>query len=190
MNRNVYRSILRSIMRIRFIYGLLIASSLLVTGSLHAWPTNSLTEGDLAPDFTLPDQEEVKHTLTDYRGQKVLVYFYPKDDTPGCTKEACGLRDAFADYQAADIVILGISYDTPESHLAFIARHQLPFTLLSDTKKEVAGLYGTRGIYPLAMRRSFLINEEGRIIKIITDVDVTTHSQDVLGYFRDTPLQP
>jgi peroxiredoxin Q/BCP len=177
-------------MRTRFIYGLLIASSLLVTGSLHAWPTNSLTEGDLAPDFTLLDQEEVNHTLADYRGQKVLVYFYPKDDTPGCTKQACGLRDAFADYQAADIVILGISYDTPESHRAFIARHQLPFTLLSDAKKEVAGLYGTRGIYPLAMRRSFLINEEGRIIKIITDVDVTTHSQDVLGYFRESALQP
>lgn len=177
-------------MRIRFTYGLLIASSLLVTGNLQAWPINSLTEGDLAPDFTLPDQGEVNHTLSDYRGQKVLVYFYPKDDTPGCTKEACGLRDAFADYQAANIAILGISYDTPESHRAFIAKHQLPFTLLSDAKKEVAGLYGTKGIYPLAMRRSFLLDEEGRIIKIIVDVDVTSHSQDVLRFFRETAPQP
>ena len=176
-------------MRTDFTYGLLLASSLLVTGILHAWPSNSLAEGDLAPEFTLPDQDEADHTLSDYRGQKVLVYFYPKDDTPGCTKEACGLRDAYADYQAANIAILGISYDTPTSHRAFIDKHQLPFTLLSDAKKQVAELYGTKGIYPLAMRRSFLIDEDGRIVKIITNVDVTTHSQDVLRYFSEASLQ-
>ncbi|UCD39377.1 MAG: peroxiredoxin [Fidelibacterota bacterium] len=169
--------------------GLLSAGVWLAATALLAWP-QGLKEGDLAPDFTLPDQDEVNHTLSDYRGQKLLVYFYPKDDTPGCTKEACGLRDAYADYEAANIAILGISYDTPGSHRKFREKHNLPFTLLSDSKKVVAELYGTRGIYPLAIRRSFLINEEGYIVKIIKDVDVTTHSQDVLQHFRESAPQP
>ncbi|MCH7496548.1 MAG: peroxiredoxin [Candidatus Marinimicrobia bacterium] len=149
-----------------------------------------LAEGDLAPDFTLPDQHEVDRSLSDYRGQRVLVYFYPKDDTPGCTKEACGLRDVYAEYQTANIVILGISYDSPESHRDFIAKHELPFALLSDARKEVSKLYGTKGIYPMAIRRSFLIDEDGRVVKIIKDVDVTTHNQDVLRYFREAAAQP
>jgi peroxiredoxin Q/BCP len=169
--------------------GLLLAGLWLLAGVLYAWP-GDLNAGDLAPDFTLPDQDEVEHTLSDYNGQKVLVYFYPKDDTPGCTKEACGLRDAYGDYEAANIVILGISFDTAESHRKFREKHSLPFPLLSDTKKTVAAAYGTKGVYPLAIRRSFLINEEGRIIKIIKDVDVTTHSQDVLKYFREAAPQP
>ncbi len=169
--------------------GLLIAGILMMSGSLPGW-SNSLKEGDLAPDFTLPDQDGVDHSLSDYRGQRVLVYFYPKDDTPGCTKEACGLKDDFEDYQAANIVILGISYDLPESHHLFREKYSLPFTLLSDSKKEVAASYGTKGIYPLAVRRSFLIDEAGRILKIIKDVDITTHSQDVLKYFREAASQP
>ncbi|UCH11682.1 MAG: thioredoxin-dependent thiol peroxidase [Fidelibacterota bacterium] len=169
--------------------GLLLVGLWLLAGVLYAWPAD-LKEGDLAPDFTLPDQDGVEHTLSDYQGQKVLVYFYPKDDTPGCTKEACGLRDAYTEYEASNIVILGISYDTAESHRQFREKHSLPFTLLSDTKKTVSAAYGTKGIYPLAIRRSFLIDEEGRIIKIIKDVDVTTHSQDVLKYFREAAPQP
>ncbi|MCK4577314.1 MAG: peroxiredoxin [Candidatus Marinimicrobia bacterium] len=146
--------------------------------------------GDPAPEFALPDQDEVIHRLSDYQGRRVLVYFYPKDDTPGCTKEACGLRDAFNEYQEADIVILGISYDTPESHRDFREKHSLPFTLLSDTEKEVAALYGTKGLYPLAIRRSFLVDREGHVVKIIEDVDVTSHSQDVLKAFREAESLP
>ncbi|MFB0516867.1 MAG: thioredoxin-dependent thiol peroxidase [Candidatus Neomarinimicrobiota bacterium] len=169
--------------------GLLAITALVLIGVLLAW-SSALKEGDLAPDFTLPDQDSVNHTLSDYRGQKVLVYFYPKDDTPGCTKEACSLRDDYEEYQAADIVILGISYDSAESHQQFREKYNLPFTLLSDSKKEVAAAYGTKGIYPMAIRRSFLIDAEGHIVKIIKDVDVTTHSQDVLRYFREAAPQP
>lgn len=176
-------------MRNRIIIGSTSACLLLLTGLLLAWPDEGLQEGAMAPDFTLPDQDGVEHTLSDYRGQKVLVYFYPKNDTPGCTKEACGLRDAFAEYQAANIVILGISYDTPESHQQFREKHNLPFTLLSDNKKEVSELYGTKGVYPLAIRRSFLIDEQGVLLKIIKDVDVTTHSQDVLRIFSEATAQ-
>ncbi len=169
--------------------GLLLGGVLILASGLLGWP-NSLNEGDLAPDFTLPDQDGVNHTLSEYRGQKVLVYFYHKDDAPGCTKEACGLRDDYQDYQAANIVILGISYDTPESHRQFRDKYNLPFNLLSDGKKEIAASYGTKGIYPRASRRSFLIDEEGHILKIIKDVDITTHSQDVLRYFREAAPQP
>ncbi len=150
----------------------------------------ALAPGDRAPEFELPDQEGITHRLSDYGGQKVLVYFYPKDGTPGCTKEACGLRDAYSDYQAADIIILGISYDDSESHQKFRDEHNLPFTLLSDLTKEVAAAYETKGRYPLASRRSFLIDEEGQIIHIIRDVDVTTHSQDVLRLFREAETIP
>lgn len=140
-------------------------------------------EGGLAPDFTLPDQNGMMHTLSDYRGQNVLIYFYPKDFTPGCTKQACGVRDSYGQFQASNIVVLGISYDSQESHQAFIDKHNLPFSLLSDETHEVAELYGTKGRYPMAIRRSFLIDSNGRIIKILADVDVTSHAQDVLNYF-------
>lgn len=169
--------------------GLVIIGWLIAANGVNA-ASGSLAVGDSAPPFDLPDQDGEIHSLLDYSGQKVLVYFYPKDDTPGCTKEACGLRDAYADYQAANIVIFGISFDTPESHQQFREKYNLPFTLLSDLDKKVATAYGTKGVYPLAIRRSFLINEQGRIIKIITDVDVTSHSEDVLRFFREAEAQP
>ena len=169
--------------------GLAIIGWLIAASGVNA-ASGTLAVGDPAPPFDLPDQDGEIHSLLDYSGQKVLVYFYPKDDTPGCTKEACGLRDAYADYQAANIVIFGISFDTPESHQQFREKYNLPFTLLSDLDKKVATAYGTKGVYPLAIRRSFLINEQGRIIKIITDVDVTSHSEDVLRFFREADAQP
>lgn len=169
--------------------GLLLSGWLIIASGLNA-ASGTLAVGDSAPPFALPDQDGEIHSLLDHSGQKVLVYFYPKDDTPGCTKEACGLRDAHTDYQAANIVIFGISFDTPESHQQFREKYHLPFTLLSDLDKKVATAYGTKGVYPLAIRRSFLINEQGRIIKIITDVDVTSHSEDVLRYFREADAQP
>ena len=141
--------------------------------------------GDTAPAFTLPDQDGVGQSLSDYQGVKVLLYFYLRDDTPGDTKEARDLRDDFARYQAAGIVILGISFDPVDSHAAFKSKHNLPFTLLSDADKSVSRLYGTQGRYPFASRRSFLIDESGTIIHVIKEVDVTTHSRDVLTVFEE-----
>ncbi len=142
------------------------------------------------PDFSVAATGGQTVSLKDCRGKNLVVYFYPKDGTPGCTKEACGLRDTYTDYQAANIAILGISFDDAESHRQFRAEHNLPFALLSDADKTVAEAYGTKGRYPLAIRRSFLIDEEGRIVSIISDVDVTTHSQDVLRLFRGTESLP
>jgi len=144
-----------------------------------------LTVGQPAPEFSLPDQDGQMHSLSDYLGQKVLVYFYPKDNTPGCTREACGLRDSYSIYESAGIVILGISFDGAEAHQKFIEKHKLPFTLLSDLDHSVATAYGAKGSYPLALRKSFLIDEAGTIVRIIGKVDVTTHSEDVLRLFDE-----
>jgi thioredoxin-dependent peroxiredoxin len=140
-----------------------------------------------APDFTLPDQDGVEHTLSQYRGQWVLLYFYPKDDTPGCTKEACSIRDAFPEFQKLNIKVLGVSVDPPESHKKFAEKHQLPFTLLADTHKKVVTHYGVWGQkhfmgreYEGTLRSSFLIDPTGAIEKIYTDVKPEGHAEEVL----------
>jgi len=140
--------------------------------------------GDPAPDFTLKDQDGKEHTLSEYRGQRVVVYFYPKDDTPGCTKEACGIRDQFEDFSKAHIQVLGISYDSVESHKKFQEKYHLPFTLLADTDKTVAKRYGADGLV-FASRKTFLINEKGVIMKIYPKVSVTEHATEILKDFSD-----
>jgi len=100
-----------------------------------------LDAGKIAPDFALPDEKEEIHRLSDYRGKVVVLYFYPKDNTPGCTREAVGFRDDFEAYQRAGVVILGVSPDSPERHARFKAKHNLPFTLLADTEHKVCELY-------------------------------------------------
>ena len=95
---------------------------------------NDLNIGDKAPDFTLVDQDSTEHTLSEYFGKKIVVYFYPKDDTPGCKKEACSIRDNYALFEENDIVVFGLSYDSPASHKKFAEKYDLPFTLLSDEK--------------------------------------------------------
>ena len=110
----------------------------------------AITEGRKAPDFTLEDAGGKKVTLSDLRGRDVVVYFYPKDDTPGCTKEACGFRDHWKDLQKAGVVVLGVSADSGESHKKFAAKYRLPFTLLSDTDRKVMtawGAYGDKMMY-------------------------------------------
>ncbi len=141
----------------------------------------------LAPDFTLPDQDGKEHSLSEYRGQWVLVYFYPKDDTPGCTKEACSIRDAFPRFQELNIKVLGISVDSPESHKKFAEKYQLPFTLLSDVHKKVVAHYGVWGEkkfmgreYEGVIRSSFLIDPTGTIEKIYTEVKPEKHAEEVL----------
>ena len=104
-----------------------------------------LEQGTLAPDFTLPDENGKEHSLSDYQGGHVLLYFYPKDDTPGCTTEACNFRDDYSQYQDAAVTILGVSPDTSSSHLKFKEKYQLPFTLLADADHSVCDLYGVWG---------------------------------------------
>ncbi len=142
--------------------------------------------GDFAPDFQLLDQKRQLRSLKEFRGQKVVVYFYPKDDTPGCTKEACSFRDSYELYRQHGIVVIGISYDTPESHQKFAEKYQLPFILLADTAKTVAKMYGAYGgmarwFFP--KRMTFLIDESGKVVHVFRNVDVTTHAREVLKVY-------
>lgn len=139
--------------------------------------------GQPAPDFALPDETNALRSLREFRGKKIVFYFYPKDDTPGCSKQACSFRDAENFYQDHNIVVIGINYDTPETHRQFKQKYELPFTLLSDMKKQVSGLYGARhgfGPEPFPRRITFLINEQGIITHIIENVEVEKYATEVL----------
>ncbi|MEC9273795.1 MAG: peroxiredoxin [Candidatus Neomarinimicrobiota bacterium] len=142
-----------------------------------------LNEGQIAPDFTLFDQDGTPHTLSLYKGKKVVIYFYPKDDTPGCTKEACSIRDSYDDFTNQDIEVFGISYDNSETHQQFIQKYKLPFNLLSDSDKLVSQLYGTKGAF-FPVRKTFLIDEFGKIVKIYDQVSVLDHGNDILRDFN------
>ena len=145
-----------------------------------------------APNFKLLDQNGKEHTLAYHRGSYVLIYFYPKDDTPGCTKEACAIRDSFPDFKKLKIVVFGVSVDSVESHKKFEEKYELPFTLLSDDKKEVVKKYGVWGKkklmgheYEGTLRTSFLIDPAGKIAKIYEDVNPMTHAAEVLADLND-----
>jgi peroxiredoxin Q/BCP len=163
-----------------FLY-LVIMSSYLMAGDV-------LPIGTKAPDFELPDADGKMHKLSDYIGHKVILYFYPKDGTPGCTKEACNLRDNYEILQEKGIIILGISYDDAESHQKFIKEHQLPFTLLSDSEKKVADLYGAKGGilgFVGARRITYLIDENGKIMHVFKDVDTSGHAEQILSILKE-----
>jgi peroxiredoxin Q/BCP len=152
----------------------------------------SLDVGTLAPDFTLPDQDGKPHTLSQYRGQYVLLYFYPKDDTPGCTKEACAIRDEFPHFESLNVRVLGISVDSVKSHKKFAEKFHLPFTLLADEHKKVVHHFGVWGEkrfigqeYEGTFRTSFLIDPTGSIEKIYVDVKPSTHAEEVLKDLRE-----
>ena len=141
-----------------------------------------------APDFKLPDQDEKIHSLKDYKGQWVLLYFYPKDDTPGCTKEACAIRDSFPSFGKLKAAVLGVSVDSVKSHKKFADKYELPFTLLSDEKKKVVKLYGVWDKkkmmgreYMGILRTSFLIDPQGKIVKIYENVKPEIHAGEVLA---------
>ncbi len=147
---------------------------------------NTLAVGEMAPDFTLLDENRTPRTLSNYSGNKIVLYFYPKDDTAHCTKQACALRNSYSEYDERGIMIIGINYDSPQSHKNFKGEHQLPFMLLSDTDKKVAKMYGAyKGIfrYFVPARITFLINEEGTIIHIFHDVNVSTHADQIINAF-------
>jgi len=148
----------------------------------------NLKVGDQAPDFVLNDENGRKHSLSAYRGQPVVLYFYPRDDTPGCTTEACNFRDDFSAYEDADVTILGVSADDEKSHMNFKEKYSLPFTLLADTNKEVVNQYGVWGKksmygkeYEGIHRTTFLIDADGKIAQIFEKVKPSTHSDEVLN---------
>lgn len=138
-----------------------------------------INEQEKAPDFTLLNQDEKQVSLSDFSGKWVLLYFYPKDDTPGCTTEACSLRDNFPFYEETGISIIGISQDTVISHKRFMEKYDLPFELLSDLEGKVSEIYGS-GIGDTPKRISYLINPEGIIVKAYPKVSPPTHAQEVL----------
>jgi thioredoxin-dependent peroxiredoxin len=140
--------------------------------------------GQKAPDFTLPSQKGTPVSLDSYRGKWVVLYFYPKDMTPGCTLEAHNFEQDLSRYQAANAAIVGVSVDSVDSHKQFCTKDSLTFTLLSDTDKKVVAEYGSLGNYAgfkIAKRNTFLINPEGKIVKVWTKVDPAHHSQEVLA---------
>ncbi|MEK7649387.1 MAG: thioredoxin-dependent thiol peroxidase [Patescibacteria group bacterium] len=147
-----------------------------------------LKEGSKAPAFNLPDQSGTNHSLKDYVGKWLLIYFYPKDDTPGCTTEACTIRDSFTDFKKSKIAILGVSTDSITSHEKFARKYQLPFPLLADTDKKMVEAYGVWGekkfmgrTYMGTRRMSFLINPEGKIAKMYSEVKPKEHADQVLA---------
>lgn len=146
-----------------------------------------ISAGQPAPTFTLLDENETEHSLSDYRGKPVVLYFYPKDDTPGCTKEACGFRDDYSVYEQAGVEILGVSPDTPKSHAKFKAKYDLPFHLLADTDKEVCHAYDVWGMkksygreYEGVFRTTYLIDSEGNIAQVFKNVRPADHSAEIL----------
>ena len=151
-----------------------------------------LKEGDKAPDFTSVDGQGKTVRLKDLRGKKVVLYFYPKDDTPGCTKEACSFRDSFAKFKKRGIEVLGVSFDSEARHNKFAEKYDLPFRLLADTDRAISEGYGTYGekkfmgrTYMGILRMTFLIDEKGKIKKIFSKVKPEDHAEEVLAAFNE-----
>jgi thioredoxin-dependent peroxiredoxin len=145
-------------------------------------------EGKPAPDFELASDTGEQVKLSSLRGKPVVLYFYPKDDTPGCTRQACGIRDAWGAFQRAGAVVLGVSPDRESSHARFKAKYELPFTLLADPEHEVAEAYGVWGEKSFAGRKymgversTFVIGADGTVTRVMRKVDPKTHADDVLA---------
>lgn len=151
-----------------------------------------LKQGDMAPDFLLKDSFGKDVSLSDFRGKKVVVYFYPKDNTPGCTKEACSFRDVYDLILAEGAVVLGISADSETSHAKFRERYNLPFHLLSDIEHKAAEAYETWGekklygrTYMGMLRTTFIVDEQGKIIKVFPKIKLDQHGEEVLNVLRE-----
>ena len=148
---------------------------------------SELKEGDIAPQFTAKDQNGNTVSLSDFSGKDVILYFYPKDDTPGCTTEACNFRDNYQLLEQKGFTVIGVSTDDEHSHQKFISKYQLPFTLISDTDKSIVEAYGVwieKNMYGKkymgTARKTFIIDKNGTIKKIINKVDTSASSQQVL----------
>ena len=150
-----------------------------------------LKEGDLAPGFTANDQNGQPVSLSDYRGKDIILYFYPKDDTPGCTTESCNFRDNYQGLVSKGFEVIGVSVDDEKSHQKFISKYQLPFTLLADTDKKIVEAYGVwveKNLYGKkymgTARKTFVIGQDGKIKKIIDKVDTKNSSQQVMDLIK------
>lgn len=151
-----------------------------------------ITSGIPAPDFTLLDDAGITRRLSDYRGQNLVLYFYPKDDTPGCTTEACNFRDDYSAYVNAGVTILGVSPDTSKSHAKFKQKYQLPFPLLADEDHAVCEAYGVWGLkkmmgreYMGVLRTTFVISPDGKIKKVFLEVKPAGHSAEVMSALKE-----
>lgn len=150
-----------------------------------------LAVGTQAPEFTTTDQDGKRRSLSDFKGKKVILYFYPKDNTPGCTKEACAFRDHFAEFRRLGVEILGVSIDHEKSHHAFVQKYNLPFTLLADADKRLVETYGVWGEkrlygkkYMGTTRVTYLIDEAGKIAAVFPKVKPDTHPEEILAVLR------
>jgi peroxiredoxin Q/BCP len=164
----------------RFSWLAAVAATAALAGAARSEPAM----GEAAPEFRLQDQNGQWHTLAQHRGQWIALYFYPKDQTPGCTKEACSFRDNIFAFEAIGAVVMGVSLDDVKSHEEFAKKYHLPFPLLADTGGAVAESYGVLRdlwIIKLAKRQSFLIDPQGRIAKHYGDVDPEAHTAQVLA---------
>jgi peroxiredoxin Q/BCP len=162
---------------------LLLASLFFLLTVSLAFGGDYLQPGSKAPDFKLKDGEGKTHKLSDYKGKTVVIYFYPKNDTPGCTAQACNIRDNYQALLDRNITVLGISYDEQESHKEFAKKYDLPFPLLADVEKEVANMYGAKSTFTgifVASRITYIIDGEGKILHLIKDVDTKNHTQQIL----------
>jgi thioredoxin-dependent peroxiredoxin len=151
-----------------------------------------LEVGQNAPEFSLSDQKGDKHSLKDYKGRWVLLYFYPRDNTPGCTKEACAIRDSYPDFEKLNIKVFGVSTDSVERHEKFASKFELPFTLLSDHEKKTVEDYNVWRLKKMAgreyfgiLRMSFLIDPNGKIAKIYPKVKPAEHAAQVLDDLQE-----
>jgi len=151
-----------------------------------------IESGIQAPEFSLADETGATRKLSDFRGQTIVLYFYPKDDTPGCTTEACNFRDDYSTYQQAGVTILGVSPDSPKSHAKFKQKFQLPFSLLADEDHALCEAYGVWGEkkfmgreYMGVLRTTFVIGPDGRIKKVFENVKPADHSVEVLAAIRE-----
>lgn len=152
----------------------------------------TILPGTPAPDFALADETGAVRRLSDFRGQTIVLYFYPKDDTPGCTTEACNFRDDYSAYQEAGVTILGVSPDSPKSHARFKQKFQLPFSLLADENHAVCEAYHVWGAkkfmgkeYMGVLRTTFVIDPDGKIKKVFENVKPADHSAEVLAAVRE-----
>jgi len=171
----------------------ILLSTLLLLLSAPIFADDVPAVGSDAPSFNLQDQNGEWHALGDYRGQWLAVYFYPKDDTPGCTTEACNFRDNIYAFKAIGAAVVGISVDDVDSHKEFSDKYKLPFTILADEDGKTAETYGVLKDYKLlklASRQSFLVDPEGKIVKHYADVDPDEHTDQVLADIKDLMGDP
>ena len=163
-----------------FVLGLSVVSLILYTSMVSG---SDLNEGDLAPNFNLQDQNGEWHSLEDYKGQYVVLFFYPKDGTPGCTTEACSFRDNIFEFKSLDTQILGVSLDDVDSHQEFSEKYSLPYPILADVNQDCADDYGVLGKFmmmTIAKRQSFIIDPQGRILKHYSKVNPDSHTNEVI----------